>query len=89
MCEANPEYIALINGVIDGTIIEKNLSLELYREILCFIDMMPNACSFNQMDAALYRAYNGDEACPNDLHLLNCDSFVCCGGYVDCKKEGC
>ncbi len=89
ICDVNPEYINLINGVIDGNIFARNLSIELYNEIICFIDMMPNSCSMNQMDAALYRAYNGNEACPNNLHLLDCNGFVCCGGYVDCKKEGC
>ncbi|RLA65928.1 MAG: hypothetical protein DRQ78_04925 [Epsilonproteobacteria bacterium] len=38
--ECNPEFVLLVNGFIDGTIVEKNLSPELYAEVKQTVDLM-------------------------------------------------
>lgn len=87
ICEANSDYIYLINLVIDGNIDKNNISADLYREILSFIDKMCNPCIMNDEDAALMRAYDGLEACPEQRCELSCDDILCCNEILSCECE--
>ncbi len=84
ICEANPDYITLIQLFIDGDIDQKNISEELYREVFAFVDKMCNPCLLTGEDQALMRAYNGLDACPDQRCDFNCDEVLCCNELLSC-----
>ena len=87
ICDANPDYITLLNLVIDGTIPRDNISEELYRELLDFIDTMCNPCFMNDEDKALLRAFDGLDPCPEPGNWAHCDDIVCCNDIYSCMDD--
>ena len=85
ICEVNQDYIDLINYILEGGD-RDNISDELYREILEFIDKMCNPCFMNDEDKALMRAYDGLPACPEPSIYMNCDDVICCNDIVSCAE---
>ena len=100
ICEVNEDYIDLLIGFIEGTIHKSNISNELYREVVDFIDRaMCNPCilvgeeiPLNRVfQVRLHEAQNGlpkstVEACPNGQNILNCNDVVCCNLILSCDE---
>jgi hypothetical protein len=64
ICEVNPEFIYLMHGYINGTIGKKNMSIELYREVLDVIrDMTIDPMDRSPENNAVINAFNGGEGC--------------------------
>ena len=82
ICKANPEYIYLINAIINDEIDKENISDELYFELADFINRMCNPCAMDGEDRALYRAYSGLEPCPKPSIYGICDDVMCCDTII-------
>ncbi len=87
ICEANPDYLTLIGLFIDGNLNQKNVSEELYREVVAFVDKMCNPCIMEGEDMALLNAYEGRDACPEQECEFPCDALICCNELLSCKCD--
>lgn len=86
ICEANPEYIELMQMYVAGSITEDNLSQELFNEISNIVLNIGCPCLLEGNDRALLNAYLGNETCPIPSHTLTCTDSVCCNSYVRCES---
>ena len=95
ICIPNPDYIRLVQLVIDDEIPLVNISQDLLKEITWFIDRMCNPCLMNDEEKALFRAFQGLEPCIIPEAKEDCDAMVCCNSKylcsepVDCPDGSC
>jgi len=85
ICEVNQDFIELINMFIDGKLDERNLSIELYRELTHFIDKMCNPCYMDYWDRKIFDALNGTDSCRAGMRYeLHCNDVLCCNDMLGC-----
>lgn len=89
ICEVNPEYIELMDGLIDGSILPENVSDELFNEIQLLLVNEDCPCLLEPKERALMTTYNSDprdyEPCSVPSDRLDCDSTVCCNTILLCN----
>lgn len=86
ICEANPEYVQLMNMYIEGTLNKENVEPSLYEEIENIMLNLGCPCLLDGTDRAIMNAFLGNETCPEPSHVLTCGESVCCNEWFLCTS---
>ena len=86
ICEANPEYIELIQAYVDGNIVEANIDPTLYAEIENIMLNLSCPCLLTGKDRAIMNAFLGNPTCDAPSHMLTCGTSICCNSTVMCES---
>ena len=90
LCEANPEYIELMNLYLDNDAKENLrdvLSKELFAELEKIMLNILCPCLLTGKERALVNAFYGNDPCARPNHMLDCSGTVCCNEIISCKSE--
>jgi hypothetical protein len=86
ICEANQDYLYLMNLFLSGELIRENISQELWNELEMLILNLKCPCLMSMEDRAIIDAFYGKTPCENRTWKLNCDEMVCCNEVVLCQE---
>ncbi len=84
-CEANTDYLDLMEMFVQGKLVRDNVSKELWRELELIVLNIGCPCLLTAMDRDIIEAYLGNRPCENWTWKLNCGESICCNENVLCS----
>jgi len=84
-CEANTDYLYLMELYIAGKLNRDNVSRELWRELELITLNIGCPCLLTMKDRAIIDAFLGNRPCENRNWKLNCMESICCNEIVMCE----
>jgi hypothetical protein len=86
-CEANPEYLYLIDEYLNGRIDDHNLSNDLLLEIEKLIVNFSCPCMLTGEERTITDAYLGRKPCMKVITRVSCDDTLCCNEVLNCVPD--
>jgi len=84
-CEANQDYLTLMNLFVAGKLNRSNISRELWLELELITLNIACPCLLTMKDRAIVEAFLGNRPCESRSWKLNCMETICCNEIVLCE----